>query len=87
MPLVFVNIRRKLLAILYRLCYTVSAGCGRGGFLPFCGFLRGRARKEPFSVERTAKRAAAGAFCAACPFVYEKCLAFFGRVCYTETIT
>ena len=66
--LVFVNIRRKLLAILYRLCYTVPVGCGRGGFF---AVLRGRggflllvgsceagARKEPLSVERTAKRAA-----------------------------
>ena len=68
MLLVFVNIRRKLLAILYRLCYTVPVGCGRGGFF---AVLRGRggflllvgsceagARKEPLSVERTAKRAA-----------------------------
>ena len=71
MPIVFANIRRKLLSILHRLCYTVSAGCGRGGFFAVlrvparhgrffvtCWFLHGRARKEPLSVERTAKRIA-----------------------------
>ena len=41
-PLRFKKVRRKLLAILYRLCYTVPVGCGRGGFLLPCGFLRGR---------------------------------------------
>ena len=48
-------------------------------FLPPCGFLRGRGRgKSRFLLKgwQSAPRGG-GAFCAACPFVYEKCLAFF----------
>ena len=66
--LLFLYIKRKNLAILYLVCYILPVGCGRGGFF---AVLRGRggflllvgsceagARKEPLSVERTAKRAA-----------------------------